>query len=538
MPDVVCKCGHYVRAYVPPGTEVLCYQCGRVLTMPGDASEPFKRRIEWLPLFLRIATILSSVVLCICGIWFWSQSGMWYPTKLQESPGPELVPIENQPTPNPIPRDQSKWSSTQNWNTSFEKIPRGNELQEQATQILSYGSLALRSKIWERLDTQSMAEIASNQKENTLGKFLASLGLNSEDTSRRITGSKWDILAVDQNQGDIGVLVRYYRELTPTVLDRQGQWILQSCSLVGSEKLLETCSKLFANDSASSQTEAAQQELEDEETQSPKFYFTPEFGYLVLVFQVQSDNIVWKDLIPLPGEVPITQASVLSLEIDSVSGNSNELNRFVDIFGDYQAKSQHSLASIFLDRQSDEKSKSIQSLRTIDVIPQFRSRRLIELVKTAQNDSDSLSQRLLRFRKDYPEDFGADCLLVSLWCYESRQSRYKISYDESVTNFIDSAQRLFMRTSDPLLLEIKARMFDSCGRGKEALKAVSEAEKLGFKSFYLLESRIQECLESKDKERLLEYLAQLNEYFAGQPHGALDPEVREIWRSRLADLDK
>ena len=66
----------------------------------------------------------------------------------------------------------------------------------------------------------------------------------------------------------------------------------------------------------------------------------------------------------------------------------------------------------------------------------------------------------------------------------------------------------------------------------------SEAEKLGFKSLYLLESRIQECLESKDKERLLDYLSQLNEYFAGQPHGALDPQVREIWRSRLADLDK
>lgn len=538
MPDVVCKCGHYVRAYVPPGTEVVCYQCGTVLTMPGDASEPFKRRIDWPPLLLRVATILSSVVLCICGIWFWSQSGMWYPTKPQESPRPELVPIETQPTPNPIPRDQSKWSSTQNWNTSFERIPRGNELQEQAIQILSYGSLAPRSKIWERLDTQSMAEIASNENENTLGKFLASLGLNSADTSRRITGNKWDILAVDQNQEDIGVRVRYYRELSPTVLDRQGQWILQSCSLVGSEKLLETCSKLFAEDSPSSQAEAAQQELEDEETQSPKFYFTPEFGYMVLVFQFQSDNIVWKDLIPLPGEVPITQASVLSLEIDSVSRNSTELNRFVDIFGDYQAKSQQSLASIFLDRQSDDKSKSIQSLRTIDVIPQFRSRRLIELVKTAQNDSDSLSQRLLRFRKDYPEDFGADCLLVSLWCYENRQSRSKISYDESVTTFIDSAQRLFMRTSDPLLLEIKARMFDSCGRGKEALKAVSEAEKLGFKSFYLLESRIQECLESKDKDRLLDYLSQLNEYFAGQPDGALDPQVREIWRSRLADLDK
>ncbi|MFM7518741.1 MAG: hypothetical protein ACKO3V_17535, partial [Pirellula sp.] len=39
MPDAVCSCGNYVRAYVPAGTRINCPQCGVLLTMGGDPKE-------------------------------------------------------------------------------------------------------------------------------------------------------------------------------------------------------------------------------------------------------------------------------------------------------------------------------------------------------------------------------------------------------------------------------------------------------------------------------------------------------------------
>ena len=40
MPDVVCRCGTYVRAYVESGTKINCPQCGVVLTMGPSVNYP------------------------------------------------------------------------------------------------------------------------------------------------------------------------------------------------------------------------------------------------------------------------------------------------------------------------------------------------------------------------------------------------------------------------------------------------------------------------------------------------------------------
>ncbi|MFM8187290.1 MAG: hypothetical protein ACKN85_02310, partial [Pirellula sp.] len=301
-------------------------------------------------------------------------------------------------------------------------------------------------------------------------------------------------------------------------------------------------SNLFAEDSQERQTQAPEQGLIDQEPPSLEFYFTPEFGYFVLVFGFQSNNpdsAVWKDLISLPSEVPIRRASSLSVLDNQDSESIKDVNRYADIFGEYETVLDKSFASMILGSSNQNPSESpMQSLRLAEQIPLGRPRRLIEIAQASLKDSSLLGPRMLRFKKEYPGDFGSDALAISLWCYQQDPNSKKLSFGDSGRVLVDAAQRLFMRTSDPLLLEIKAKLYESFGRGQESLKAIDEAEKLGFKSFYLLESRIQECLESKDKDRLLDYLSQLNEYFAGQPDGALDPQVREIWRSRLADLDK
>jgi hypothetical protein len=347
-------------------------------------------------------------------------------------------------------------------------------------------------------------------------------------------------LAIYQHQKDTGVLVRYYRESTPSVLDRNGQWINECYSLVGRQKLAAACSMIFGANSKIEISSQSEKDASDQSLPSPNFYFTPEFGYFVLIFQVRSDSsdIVWTDMIPLPSQVPISRASVLNLGDKQSSGENREGNRFVDIFGEYVSNSEKPFATMMLaGPQEGQSEPPLKALRLVEQIPLGRSRRLIETAQAALTDTNLLGQRMMRFKKEYPEDLGSDALVISLWCHQRKTNRQLMSFEESGRVLVDATQRLFMKTSDPLLLEIQSRIYNSYGRGQEALKAVSEAETLALKSFYLLETRIHECIESKDQQRLLDYLSQLDDYYRNQPDWVFDPEVLNQWRKRFAELE-
>ena len=540
MPDVVCKCGNYVRAYVPPGTKVACYQCGEVLTMPGDPSESPKHPARRLSPFLMFTGLILATVLCAGGIWIWSQGDTWTQTNPIEAHGAEMPskpsPEESQVVSS-IAEDQAKWSKALNWSTSFEKIPRGDELKEKAFRISSLRTLAYPSEFWDRLGTESKAGTSTKDDQNSIAKFLISLGMDTDIGSRRFGGNKWDVLGVHQSQEEIGVLIRYYRESASAVLDRDGAWINGCCSLIGHQAFANACPKIFQSAAPAVASENPLPNVTDEKSLLQKYYFTPAFGYLILVFQPQSDGsspFVWRDLIPLPGEVAIHRASALGAESDPDYGKSMEVNLFVDMFGEYEANSDESLASLLMaNAQNRDMGFPLHSLRIAEQIQQVRARKLIEIALGVLRDTNLLGQRMLRFKKDYPEDFGCDALLISLWSDQQQRSRSGASYEDLGRVLVDASQRLYMKTSDPLLLEIKSRIYDAYGRRPEAHKAIDEAEELGLKSFYLLESRIQECLESQDKERLLSYLVQLNDYLGDQPEWVLDPEICELWRQRL-----
>jgi hypothetical protein len=92
-----------------------------------------------------------------------------------------------------------------------------------------------------------------------------------------------------------------------------------------------------------------------------------------------------------------------------------------------------------------------------------------------------------------------------------------------------------MKTSDPLLQEIKSRIYQSYGRRQEAEKSLAEFEKANSKSLSLLERRITQAIESHDKEKLMDYLDQLTQLLREKPKSWINPSIQAEWNKRFAE---
>jgi hypothetical protein len=85
------------------------------------------------------------------------------------------------------------------------------------------------------------------------------------------------------------------------------------------------------------------------------------------------------------------------------------------------------------------------------------------------------------------------------------------------------------------VLEIKAQMYETYRRRQDAIKCIEEAEQLNFQSPYIIGWRIEEAVDTKDKESLLNNLVKLNDYLKNRPQSSFDPQVLQQWYKRLAD---
>jgi hypothetical protein len=164
-----------------------------------------------------------------------------------------------------------------------------------------------------------------------------------------------------------------------------------------------------------------------------------------------------------------------------------------------------------------------------------RAKRLAEIAEAATIDPSQLSSRVTRFRKEFPNDLGIDSLLISLWFAVDKGKRTSTSYDEVGKAYVESAHRLYMKTSDPLMLEIKSRIYRFHGRTNDADKSLLDAEKEDHQSIYLLERRIQDAIDAGNKQLLIDYLAKLNQLSISQSATAINPAIQAKWKQLLGN---
>jgi len=100
---------------------------------------------------------------------------------------------------------------------------------------------------------------------------------------------------------------------------------------------------------------------------------------------------------------------------------------------------------------------------------------------------------------------------------------------------VESAHRLYMKTSDPLMLEIKSRIYRFHGRINDAEKSLLDAEKEDHQSIYLLERRIQDAIDAGNKQLLIDYIAKLNQLSISQSATAINPAIQAKWKQLLGN---
>jgi hypothetical protein len=142
---------------------------------------------------------------------------------------------------------------------------------------------------------------------------------------------------------------------------------------------------------------------------------------------------------------------------------------------------------------------------------------------------------MARFRKEFPNDLGPDSLLISLWFTVDKGKRSSTSYDEVGKVYVESAHRLYMKTSDPMMLEIKSRIYRFHGRMSDADKSLLDAEKENHQSNYLIQRRIQEAIDAGNKQDLIGYLTKLNDLSISQSTKTINPAIRAKWKQLLGN---
>ena len=567
MPDVVCRCGTYVRAYVESGTKINCPQCGVVLTMgpslkspgsdiivsdiPGsDIQEPLDyqakgnidkragtRRKFLLPL---ISLILLATVGAI-SIFALGRKGSseWSPwQKASENQEDRLLLTQQDQeslSPKPqITQSSSLWSSSGNWQTNFSKVPSGANIQALSQEISHLGALMNPSGFWDRIDHSDKSKPSTEA--NRLVDYLKTLPIDSLSSIANTSSSDWRVLGFQQSERELGVLIRYFYEPLSIDTGDPGEWVLACRQLLSQEELAKATQEISRSSSEISIPNPTESPTADLRTTPKHLLLTPRFGYLVLVFQEGNGQVACTDLVGIPGDVSLSRSAAANSKGSSGEEPSDVPVDSIDVFGQYQSDVGRSLAGSVYFRTREDQTYTIAEIRKfIGLISDPRAKRLAEIAEAATIDPSQLSSRVTRFRKEFPNDFGADALLISIWFTVDKGKRSSASFDEVGKVYVESAHRLYMKTSDPLILEIKSRIYRFHGRINDADKSLLDAEKENYQSIYLLERRIQEAIDAGNKQLLIDYLAKLDHLSISQSTTAINPAIQAKWKQLLGN---
>ena len=574
MPDVVCRCGTYVRAYVESGTKINCPQCGVVLTMgpsvnfpslnfpspeiPGSdiADSDIAKSLEYqasrktdyragsrrkflLPLLsmILLATVgaISILALGRKGLSEWSP---WQ--KASENQEDRLLLTQQDqeslsPSPKPqITQSSSLWSASGNWQTNFSKVPSGSNIEALSQEISHLGALMNPSGFWDRIDHSDKSQPSAEA--NRLVEYLKTLPIDSLSSINNTSSSDWRVLGCSQYDRKLGVLVRYFYEPLSLETGNSDVWGLACRQILSQEEIAKATQEISRTSSETSTLNPTESPAADLQTTPNHLLLTPRFGYLVLVFQDGNDQVVCTDLVGIPSDVPLSQTAAANSKGSPGEEPSDAPVDSIDVFGQYQSVADRSLASSVYFRTREDQTYTIAEIRRfIGSISDPRAKRLAEIAEAATIDPSQLSPRVSRFRKEFPNDLGADSLLISLWFTVDKGKRSSNSYDEVGKAYVESAHRLYMKTSDPLMLEVKSRIYRFHGRMNDADKSLLDAEKENHQSIYLLQRRIQEAIDAGNKQVLIDYLTKLSGLSLSQSTTTINPAIQAKWKQLLGN---
>jgi hypothetical protein len=491
-----------------------------------------KRILVWL---ISLATLAAVVAILNFALvqndlrdWFRKPEASQNPDEPLASKQRDKEPL---PTVPQIAKTSSLWSATDNWQTPLSKIPQGTDIQALAEEISSLGALMNPSDFWQRIDPLSKTGPSANG--NILVEYLKTLPVDSVSFSGNTASSHWSVLGVHQTDRQLGVLIRYFYEpLSMTV--NPVDWILACRRILSQEEITQVTKDALRTNSEPSTTNVLDALSLNDQSTPKQLLLTPRFGYLVLVFQGDTEQVVCTDLVGIPGDVPLSRVMQANSQGDPQARPDKDTTRITDFFGEYQTFADRSVAGSVFFKNSEDQEYTIDEIhRFIQSISEPRAKRLAEIAEAATLDPGQLNARMMRFRKEFPNDMGADSLLISIWFSVDKGKRSTISYEDIGKVYVESAHRLYLKTSDPLLLEIKSRMYRFHGRIQDADKSLLAAEETNHQSIYLYQLRIQESIDAGNKENLIDYLTKLNDLSLRKSTNSINPALQAKWKQLL-----
>ena len=585
MARVICRCGQQFRILAKSGTQVQCPRCANEMTVTEkifdlqdrirgpqslavnhesdrfgegvSAGGPLRREEPKRPRFLRALgfAVVGLGAAIILTVLFWKGKNESTQASIQVRSNRGSAKSQEQPSTT----SDFRWSSVANWDKDFLKHPRGEQIQAYSEQIAQAGQTMDPFRFWQKLDTDTfknrvfspVGSLRAYQEKISIEQIfdkLQGIPIDAVSNPFNTTGSNWKVIGIHQGPNSPGVLVRYFHDPLKLVdLVQSDPWIDSLRQMISFAEYANVARDLFASSPSDTPSRPDKAELNPDDGTVHQTIFTPMFGYMVLLFKVEQDRVIWSDAVSIPGDVQLSRASGSIDQRDWVAFMNrvrvSERNvpegwrpeGTIDVFGEYESQSEEPLAEamVFSPMRPDAET-TLRIDRSIEKISSGRSKSLVQIAQCVTSNYGQLKEKTNRFREAFPDDSGLDALLLSMWLRHYHSIRAGLNFDEFGIVFAEAAQRLYTKTQDPALLDIQSRIYWSNNRKEEASKLLDLAEKSGSLSAYYFQRKIEESIDQNDKPSVLKFLSQFNSFWLGQPGlaigGPVDPRINRMMR--------
>ena len=585
MARVICKCGQQFRTSAKPGTQVQCPRCANAVSVTekvfdlqdrirgphslavNPESDRFgevtsaenlqnrrgtNRSRLWLAIGFATVGLAAAMILAIA---FW-KGGNGQPLDLtKKQPNQKNATGQVEPSE---PKD-FRWSSVAKWDKDFPKDPKGQQIRSYSEQIAQVGQSMDPLRFWQKLNTDTFknrvfspeGSLRAYQDKLSIEQIfdrLQGIPIDAVSNPLNTTGSNWKVIGIHQGPYALGVLVRYFHDPLELVdLVQSDPWIDSLRQMISFDEYANVARDLFASSPSDRPSRPDKAELNPDDGTVSQTIFTPMFGYMVLLFNVEQDRVIWSDAVSIPGDVQLSRASGSIGERDFMAFmNKVRVSErkvpegwrpegIIDVFGEYESQSEEPLAEelVFSPRRPDA-ATTLRIDRSLEQIRSGRSKSLIQIAQCVTSNYGQLKEKTRQFREAFPDDSGLDALLLSMWLRHYHSVRAGLNFDEFGVVFADAAERLYIKTQDPALFDIQSRIYWSNSRKEEARKSLDLAEKSGSLSAFYFQRKIEESIDQTDKPSVLKYLSQFNSFWLSQPGvvigGPVDPRINRMMR--------
>lgn len=572
MGRAICRCGQQIRTNAKSGAKVQCPRCETWLTVFEKVFDPDKamdeKRIDSDPGILLRDTharessekigasvghndatgigrivIVSLLVAIPVTIMLWAYFSFASSSK-------KLPRVEKADSLRTAEVRSQGWGQI-DWKVEFEALPKGAQVKQIASKIADTGMLLDPGRFWDQLDVSAFEKnvrspggsLVAYQEKMPIKEIidgLKTIPLDSVSETDLIGACKWDVIGVHPGPEpeSIGVLIRYFNEpIELSKLVMSEAWISEMSKMLSLEEYFNVAKDLYARRSGKEFNRGALDRQQSLQEQVYESIFTPYFGYMVLIFKSSSSGVLWSDTVAIPSEVRLSRACGTMLQKDwyafrkRVSVEPQRVPEgwtaegLIDIFGEYNSLDEQSFGREIVFGDSKPDSETVVRIeRAIPSISPSRSKELVSVAIAATSNYGRLKESVSAFRKIYPKDIGVDALLLSIWMRHHSSSRSAMTFGDFGEVFVDAADRLYAKHKDPILFDIKARIYWSHGQRQPTDEQLALAERFGNASAFYFQRRIESSLENNDKAKALSYLSKFSTFWLGQPGVVLESD--------------